>query len=148
MYACRHVYALLWGHDWLHNKHWLLWIPKSSQKGLVHNLTLSKKTHYMLNSHQPQWDSQLCLLCWTGKRLFIFNHMQIASHLNLTSKKLLTTLVSRKPEEEDLRMISNSWNTRGCKRYILNPVSDLHERKDLTGLAWSRASPRKWMVKA
>jgi len=103
----------------------------------------------MLNSHQPQQDSQQCLLCSTGKGLFMFNRMQIASHLSLTSKQLLTPLVSRKPEaEEHLMKISNPWKTRGCKRCTLSPLSDLHDSKDLTRLARSRASPRKRVVKS
>lgn len=108
----------------------------------------TKILHHMFNSHQPQQDSQQRLPCWTGKGLLIFNHRHIASPLSLTSKKLLTPLVSRKPKEEHLRKISNLWNTRACKRCILNPLSVLHESKDLSRLAWLRASPRKWVFKA
>lgn len=138
---------MLWGHDYLHNKHWLLQIPQSPRP--VHNLILSKKIpHHMLNLHQPQWDSQQCLPCWTGKGLFIFNHMQIASHL-LQGPDL--------QEAANTSCQQKAWRRNSGTREIIPEIPGaargcfkshyLCETKYFTRLTGSRASPKKCMVK-
>lgn len=73
--------------------------------------------------------------------------LQAISCKDLTSKKLLTPLVSRKPEGETVKEDKQSLKYQGLQEVNFKSHY-LCESKYLTRLTWSRASPKKCVVKA
>lgn len=73
--------------------------------------------------------------------------LQAISCKDLTSKKLLTALVSRKPEGETVKEDKQSLKYQGLQEACLKSHY-LCESKYFTRLTWARASPKKCMVKA
>lgn len=146
------TYSLCWGHDYLHNKHWLLQIPQSPEPHGCPSWTASscpRKYHTTCLIHiRLNGILSSAYLAEQGKdySYLITCRLQAISCKDLTSKKLLTPLVSRKPEGETVKQDKQSLKHQELQEDILNPISYVkvntwpgsHSQEHLQRNAWSK----------